>query len=175
MWFQTFIQRLSAVSLSYLPSLVFAGAILIIGFIVAAVFRRLISRILRHAHREVRLFIARLAYAAIVIGAALWALAASGVHVAALATLLGALGLAVSLSLQDVAKNLVAGLYLLVEGTFRVGDQITVQSFTGQVELIDLRATTLRTDDGQQVIVPNTIIMSNVVVNQANKGTGDGS
>jgi small conductance mechanosensitive channel len=86
-----------------------------------------------------------------------------------MATLIGALGLAVSLSLQDTAKNLVAGLYLLAERPFHVGDQITVRTFTGRVEFIDMRTTTLRTDDDQQVIIPNTIIMSEVVVKQSDE------
>jgi len=104
-----------------------------------------------------------------VIGVILGALAALGVHIAALATVVGALGLALSLSLQDTAKNLVAGLYLLAEHPFHVGDQITVRTFTGRVEIIDMRTTTLRTEDGQQVIVPNTIIMSEVIVKQSDE------
>lgn len=94
---------------------------------------------------------------------------ASGVHVGALATLIGALGLAISLSLQDMAKNFVADLCLLMERAFHVGDQLTVRTFTGRVKLIDMRTTTLRTDDDQQVIVPNTIIMSEVVIRQSDK------
>ncbi|MGA9347948.1 MAG: mechanosensitive ion channel domain-containing protein [Anaerolineae bacterium] len=100
----------------------------------------------------------------------LWALGMSGVHIATLATLMGALGLAISLSLQDVAKNVVAGLYLLVERPFKRGDQIAVRTFTSQVEGIDLRTTTLRTADGQQVIVPNTVILSEVVLKKLDQG-----
>jgi small-conductance mechanosensitive channel len=50
-----------------------------------------------------------------------------------------------------------------------LGDQITGRTFTGRVELIDMRTTTFRTDDDQQVIIPNTVIMSEVVVNQTRR------
>jgi small-conductance mechanosensitive channel len=115
------------------------------------------------------LFASRVTYVGVLIGGVLLALGVSGIHIAALATLMGALGLAVSLSLQDVAKNFVAGLYLLMERPFKRGDQITVRTFTGRVEAIDLRTTTLYTDDGQHVIVPNTIIMSEIVLKQLAK------
>jgi small conductance mechanosensitive channel len=146
---QSFFNGLTALLLALWPRLVLAAAILILGFSVAIVAQKVILRLLPRATPEIRLFAGRLAYIGIVIGAILGALAASGVHIAAMATLIGALGLAVSLSLQDTAKNLVAGLYLLVEHPFRVGDQITVRTFTGRVELIDMRTTTLRTDDDQ--------------------------
>jgi small-conductance mechanosensitive channel len=45
-----------------------------------------------------------------------------------------------------------------------------VQTFSGQVEAIDLRTTTLRTDEGHKVILPNTVIMSDVVLKRADKG-----
>jgi small conductance mechanosensitive channel len=166
---QSFFKNLAAPLLALWPRLVFAGAILILGLGVAIVVQKAIFRLLRRATPEIRLFAGRLAYIGIVIGAILGALAALGVHIAAMATLIGALGLAVSLSLQDTARNLVAGLYLLAEHPFHVGDQITVRTFTGRVELIDMRTTTLRTDDDQQVIIPNTIIMSEVVVRQSDE------
>jgi len=56
-----------------------------------------------------------------------------------------------------------------VERLDPLGDQITGRTFTGRVELIDMRTTTFRTDDDQQVIIPNTVIMSEVVVNQTRR------
>ena len=169
MWFQSFIEQLSAGLQNHLSRLITAGVVLVLGLAVAFIARRIVHHLLRRADPEAGLFASRMTYIGVLIAACLLALGVSGVHIAALATLLGALGLAVSLSLQDVAKNVVAGLYLLVERPFRRGDQIMVRTFTGQVEVIDLRTTTLRTDDGQQVIVPNTIIMSEVILRQLDR------
>src|ERR687885_86199 len=54
------------------------------------------------------------------------------------------LGLAASLALQDVLKNFVAGVYLLVERPFRIGEWIKVRDYVGAVETIDVRTTVLR-------------------------------
>ena len=169
MWFQSFIEHLTAGVENYLPRLASAGVILLLSFGVAAIARKVVQLLLRRADPEAQLFASRVTYVGVLIGGVLLALGVSGIHIAALATLMGALGLAVSLSLQDVAKNFVAGLYLLMERPFKRGDQITVRTFTGRVEAIDLRTTTLYTDDGQHVIVPNTIIMSEIVLKQLEK------
>lgn len=83
------------------------------------------------------------------------------------AALLGALAVALSLSLQDVLKNLVAGVYLLLEHPFLIGDAITISTFTGEVEDIQIRYTALRTPEGQRVLVPNGLLFSSPVVNHS--------
>src|SRR5258706_212795 len=80
-------------------------------------------------------------------------------------TLLGALSVALSLALQDILKNLVSGVYLLVERRFVIGDRITVSTYTGEVEDIQLRVTMLRTPDGQQALIPNSLLFTSPVVN----------
>jgi small conductance mechanosensitive channel len=152
-----------------LPHLIPASGILVLGFLLAWIARLLVSRLVRRLEPQAGRFAGRATYIAVLLGAALLALGVDGVHIAALATLMGAFGLAVSLSLQDVAKNIVAGLYLLMERPFESGDQVTVQSFSGQVEGIDLRATTLTAEDGRQVIVPNTVVLSQIVLKQSSE------
>ena len=154
---------------TYLPHLISAVAILVLGFFLAWIARLLVSRFVRRVDPQAGRFAGRATYIGVLLGAGLLALGVAGVHVAALATLIGALGLAVSLSLQDVAKNIVAGLYLLMERPFESGDQVTVQSFSGQVQGIDLRTTTLTAEDGRQVIVPNTVVLSQIVLKQSTK------
>lgn len=80
-------------------------------------------------------------------------------------TLLGALTVALSLALQDVLKNLVSGVYLLLERPFTIGDRITLSPYTGVIEDIEIRYTALRTADGQRVIIPNSMLFSSAVVN----------
>ena len=80
-------------------------------------------------------------------------------------TVLGAVTVAVSFSIQDILKNLVAGVYILVERPFRIGDEIMVDKYIGEVEDIHMRITTLRTISGEQVLIPNAIIFSSAVTN----------
>src|SRR5437870_11228345 len=74
-------------------------------------------------------------------------------------------GLVIGLSLQDILKNFFAGIWVLVERPFRIGDTIEVTGYTGSVEEIAFRTTQLRTSDGREVIVPNGTFMTTAVVN----------
>jgi small-conductance mechanosensitive channel len=78
----------------------------------------------------------------------------------------GFLALAVSLAFQDILKNFIAGLFMLLERPFRLGDEITVDNHTGIVENIEMRATTLRTSDGEQVITPNSLVYTGTIINR---------
>ena len=75
------------------------------------------------------------------------------------------IGLVIGLSLQDILKNFFAGVWVLVERPFRIGDTIEVTGYSGTVEEISFRTTQLRTDDGREVIVPNGTFMTSAVVN----------
>src|SRR5207248_2102552 len=78
----------------------------------------------------------------------------------------GFLALALSLAFQDILKNFIAGLFMLVERPFRLGDEITVDNHTGIVENIEMRATTLRTSEGEQVITPNSLVYTGTIINR---------
>ena len=68
---------------------------------------------------------------------------------------LGVAGVTIGFALQDVAKNFVAGILLLIQQPFEIGDTIEVSGFQGEVLKIALRATELREVDGRFVIIPN--------------------
>ncbi|MCC7358469.1 MAG: mechanosensitive ion channel, partial [Anaerolineales bacterium] len=85
----------------------------------------------------------------------------------ALAAVAGASGLALSLAAQDILRNFVAGVYLLLERPFRIGDQVSVRGIDGTVETIQVRTTVLKTATGLQVMVPNAIVFTEVVTNRS--------
>ncbi|HEU5347281.1 MAG TPA: mechanosensitive ion channel domain-containing protein, partial [Ktedonobacterales bacterium] len=78
-----------------------------------------------------------------------------GLGIALPVTLIGAVTVALSFALQDILKNLVSGIYLLLERPFVIGDQITIAPYTGVVEDISIRFSALRTSSGERVLVPN--------------------
>lgn len=94
-------------------------------------------------------------------------LVAFGVDIASLVTVLGVAGLAISLSLQDLLRNVVAGIYVLMEQPFKIGDRVSVKEITGKVQSIELRTTILQTDDGLQVVVPNNTMLNEIVINRS--------
>ncbi len=88
-----------------------------------------------------------------------------GVNSVSLVTVAGAVGLAFSLAIQDILKNFFAGVYLLLERPFRVGDTVLVKEQLGVVENIGVRTTMLRTSENVQVLVPNAVVFAEVVSN----------
>ncbi len=90
-----------------------------------------------------------------------------GVNVTALTAALGIGGLALSLAAKDTIADAIAGVILLVDRPFRVGDRIEIQGVNtwGDVTDIGLRTTRIRTRDNRLVIVPNSIISHNQVIN----------
>ena len=70
----------------------------------------------------------------------------------------GVAGLAIGFGAQTVVKDVINGLFILMENQFQVGDTIRVAGVTGNVEEIGIRRTSLRDNDGTLHIVPNGAI-----------------
>ena len=96
-----------------------------------------------------------LAVAAVVTIGAMSALTVLGVNTGALLASAGVLGFAVGFGAQTMVKDLLNGLFLLAEGQYTIGDEITVSGVTGVVERVTLRTTTLRATNGDVHIVPS--------------------
>ncbi len=96
-----------------------------------------------------------------------WLLRTLGATSTAIVTSLSVITVAIGLSVQDILRNLVAGVYLLLEQPFKIGDEIAVKGIAGEVEGIDIRTTILRTDEGLQVLVPNSVVFTEVVTNRS--------
>jgi small-conductance mechanosensitive channel len=99
------------------------------------------------------------------------ALAAAGFQVGQLTLVLGALGVGIGFGLQDVVRNFVAGLILMFERPIQRGDTVEVAGMTGIVREIGLRATTVTTFDGAEVVVPNGMLIADKLVNWTLTGT----
>jgi small conductance mechanosensitive channel len=93
---------------------------------------------------------------AVVVGiGAMSVLAVLGVNTGALLASAGVLGFAVGFGAQTMVKDLLNGLFLLAEGQYTIGDEITISGVTGIVERVTLRTTTLRASNGDVHIVPS--------------------
>ena len=94
------------------------------------------------------------------------ALQTLGIRATTLAAFGAALGVGIGFGLQDIVKNFVAGLILLVERPFQVGDRIEIDKVGAEVVEIRARATILRTNDDVHLIVPNAKFINETVVNR---------
>lgn len=95
------------------------------------------------------------------------ALETLGVHAGALAAFGAALGVGIGFGLQDIARNFISGLILLIERPIQVGDRIEVGNVSGDVVEIRSRATVVRTNDDIHLIVPNSRFISDTVINHS--------
>lgn len=92
-----------------------------------------------------------------------------GLNLTSLAVVLGGLGVGIGFGLQDLTRNLVSGLTLLIERKLQVGDYVEFGGLSGYIKEIAMRATVIRTFDGGDVIVPNSNLISNQVLNWSYK------
>jgi small-conductance mechanosensitive channel len=109
--------------------------------------------------------ISSLTYYAMVIAGLLVALAAAGFEVSQLAIVVGALGIGIGLGLQNVVNNFVSGLILMFERPIQPGDVVEVGGTSGKVREIGMRATTLSTFEGADVVVPNGVLLNEKLIN----------
>jgi len=155
---------------SFLFNLGRALLILLVALILAQSAKRWIVRLLTRSRRiniNVASLVGNLVQIGIVALGIINLLIAFGVDLASLVTVLGVAGLAISLSMQDLLRNVVAGIYVLLEQPFKIGDRITVKDVTGVVQGIELRTTLLHTDDGLRVVVPNSTVLNEIVTNRS--------
>lgn len=101
----------------------------------------------------------------LLIGGFLVAVAASGLPIDKITVILGALGVGIGLGLQNIVSNFVSGIILIFDKTIRIGDVVELSSKKGRVKEIGVRASTLLTDEGAEIIIPNGAILSNNIIN----------
>ena len=95
----------------------------------------------------------------------LLALAALGVDLTKVTILAGAFGVGIGFGLQNIVNNLVSGSIILMERKINVGDAVQIGEVSGRVQQMGMRACTVRTWEGAEVIVPNASLTSGNVVN----------
>jgi small-conductance mechanosensitive channel len=115
--------------------------------------------------RGVHTAISRTATYAVVAAGTVIAVLASGTELTRVTVLVGTLGVGIGFGLQDVVNNFVSGLILLYERPVQVGDVIEVGDVMGTVRRIGIRSSTVATEQGSEVVVPNAHLISNEVTN----------
>ncbi|MBM3737096.1 MAG: mechanosensitive ion channel [Acidobacteria bacterium] len=83
---------------------------------------------------------------------------------------LGSVAIAIGLGAQDLIKNLVGGLVILIDRPYQLGDRIRVGSAYGDVDHIGMRSTKITTVDYERVTIPNSQVLSDIFIN-SNDGT----
>jgi|ERR1019366_71898 small-conductance mechanosensitive channel len=154
-------------------NLLSAVAIFIVLYLVGRLTRLLVLWAMRRgrADRQVRTLVRNLITVTTYVVAVISALVVYGVNVAVIITAAGVGTVAIGLAFQDLLRNVLAGIWLLLEQPFRLGDTITVMDQTGAVQNITLRTTTLRTGVGELAILPNLTVFTGIVINTTHYDT----
>ncbi len=153
--------------LNLLFLIVQVAVIILASFILVAIF----SRFLRVAEQKVKVKKGRLVHIQrffqliVYSAAAILILWAADIDVTGLLAGLGIGALIIGFGLKDIIENWVAGLLIISGKTYRIGDVIRVGKLTGVVTDISLRTTKLTTYDRNEIIIPNSMLVKQDIVN----------
>lgn len=88
-----------------------------------------------------------------------------GIDISLLLGASAAILVGIGFGLQDIFKDFVSGVLILFEGNFKVGDVIEYKNTVARVTRIDLRTSRLLTRDGNRILIPNSILVGNEIIN----------
>lgn len=160
--------------LERIPYFVASLVVIVIFWLLSIVFKKVVYKLLgsRSRHQNLVKVFQRVGGALIVFIGLIIAMviAVPGFTPAKLIGALGIGSVAIGFAFKDIFQNLLSGILLLLSEPFRIGDQIVSGEYEGTVEDIKIRATTIRTYDGRQVVIPNSdLYTSALTVNTAYK------
>jgi len=142
--------------------------ILVLGYAFANAVSFILEKLLLsklHLQRGLPLAISTVTYYFLLLLVALAALTDAGVELNKFTVITGAVGVGLGFGLQNIVNNFISGLILLFERPIRIGDTVDLDGLVGTVRRIGARSSTVVTFQGAEVIVPNSNLISNQVVN----------
>lgn len=118
-------------------------------------------------HSSLRVVLARLARAVLLVAAVLVVLPLMGIDLTVLSVFGGALGVGLGLGLQKIASNYLSGFIILLDRSIRLGDMITADGHYGEVTRITTRYMVVRSLTGVEAIIPNDTLVTSTVLNHS--------
>lgn len=163
----TLFQTLLEQTVLFIPKLIVALIIFGLTLMLARISFRLVRKALEHrkVDNEVALLLARAAQISVLVLGIIWSLSAVDFNITGFVAGLGIAGFTVGFALKDIAENFVAGVLLLLQQPFDIGDAVEAGGYAGTVINIEIRTTTIRTWDGLLVLIPNANVYGNPITN----------
>lgn len=152
-----------------LPNLVMAAVVLVIGFYIAKFIRKITRKLIARVSNNITLnnlfsSIIYFIFLGIVLFTVLSILNLDKTVTSILAGA-GILGLALAFAFQDIASNLMSGIFISFRKPLKVGDIVKIKDYMGSVMEINLRDTVVETFQGKTVIIPNKEVFQNPIEN----------
>jgi small conductance mechanosensitive channel len=153
--------------ISLLPNIILSVIILVLFVFLASAAKTLVRRFSqRHGRREnLGLLLGQLAQVTVAVFGFLVALSAvaPSFHASDLIKMLGVGSVAIGFAFQNILQNFLAGILLLFQEPFRVGDWIAVTGLEGRVEDIQSRATIIIDSNSKRIVIPNAVLFTSPV------------
>jgi small-conductance mechanosensitive channel len=154
-------------AISLLPNIILGVLIFVVFLFVGSLAKSLTWRYVRgrRTHQAIAILFGRLVHTIVVVVGFLIAFSviAPSFQAADLIKVLGIGTVAIGFAFQNILQNFLAGILLLLQEPFCLGDFISVTGIEGQVSDIQARATILTTKEGREVVIPNPVIFTNPV------------
>ncbi len=156
----------------FVPSVIAALGILIVGLIAIRFIIKLTKRIMkkRGVEETLQKFLANLLAWTLKVLLFVMVISKLGVETTSFAAIIGAAGLAIGLALQGSLANFAGGVLIMIFKPFKIGDLIDVQGIIGVVKDIQIFTTTLTTPDNKTAIIPNGTLSNDNILNLTTAG-----
>lgn len=143
-----------------------ALGVIIFSFWIGEIVKKVVVRRLTHnrsdVHREVVILMERVTYFTVLVLGGIIGLSIVDINIV---SIIGFMGLGIGFALKDLLGNFIAGVVILTQKKFKLGDFIRVNGELGRITNIESRTTEVKSIDGTQLIVPNSYLMTEVVQN----------
>jgi small-conductance mechanosensitive channel len=164
-----FTNKINIGSLSFtFGSIILFIAILYFTYLIAKFTKQIIEREVLSKHEMKRGMAASISLTVrifVVFFGALLALSVTGMDFSKIGIIAGALSVGIGFGLQNIVSNFISGLILIYEKPVQEGDTVEVDTLLGRVSNIGIRSSTITTYDGAEVVVPNSNLISNQLIN----------
>ena len=149
------------------PKWLVALVIFVIAYVIARIAKSLVRKAVGRTSTQghVDILISQAVGAVIILLGLIVALAEVGMSLSAALAAVGLASVGIGFALQDVLSNMFAGIILLVQHPFTIGDQIRVGELEGMVENVRVRDTQVLTYAGERVFIPNRTVYTNPIIN----------
>ena len=165
--FDEWVRQLPGKIYNAIPEIIAAVCIIVIGYFVSKFAGRLLIKIMKknNVDESVHHFLKSMLVVSMRIVFVLFALSSLGFDISSFAAALGAAGITAGLGLQGLISQFASGIEIMFNKPFRAGDFIELENISGTVQEIHFMNTTLLTVDNRRVVVPNSHITSNNLIN----------
>jgi small-conductance mechanosensitive channel len=168
------LNRLMRGIVSYMPNLILALAIFIVGILIAEKVGNFVQGLAEDEKVPRFWILGNLVRYAIYLVVVIMALSQLKISTDVLIIVTGsiflAIGLTIVISLRDIGPNVAAGVHLLYEKTLNIGDTVKVGEYEGIIEDIGIIKSIIKNEEGEFVVIPNSRLMRSIIVKRFSSG-----